>query len=176
MLYLFLVACFGVAVLGQILPGSIGLWIFWASFHSVSSCWGWKARTAKISDLFSRPFLPCTSVLVWAVHHPYSRYLKSRFRLIVKTWTLRVLENNSRICYISDFCQMFTKRKGGTSGFIFQFSFRQKSFSWPRKEAAELSQQREVPVARNVFHFVPEKYAKFTGELARWFIYIIWRE
>lgn len=27
-------------------------------------------------------------------------------------------------------------------------------------------QQCEVPVARNDFHFVPEKYANFTGELA----------
>lgn len=59
------------------------------------------------------------------------------------------------------------KRRGGTSGFIFYFSFRQKSLSWPRKEATTFLQQCEVPVARNDFHFVPEKYAKFTGELTR---------
>lgn len=28
-------------------------------------------------------------------------------------------------------------------------------------------QSWEVPVTRNDFHFVPEKYAKFTGELVR---------
>lgn len=55
----------------------------------------------------------------------------------------------------------------------FFFSFRQKSLSWPRKEATMFLQSCEAPVARNYFHFVPEK---FTGELVCWFIYIIWCE
>lgn len=62
------------------------------------------------------------------------------------------------------------------SEFIFYFSFRQKSLSWPRKKATTFLQSCEVPVTRNDFHFVPEKYAKFTGELVHWFIYIIWCE
>lgn len=62
------------------------------------------------------------------------------------------------------------------SEFIFYFSFRQKSLSWPRKEATTFLQSCEAPVTRNDFHFVPEKYAKFTGELVCWFIYIIWCE
>lgn len=78
---------------------------------------------------------------------------------------------------VSDEFKCICSKWGLMSEFIFYFSFRQKSLSGPRKDHATMFLQScEASVARNYFHFVPGKYAKFTGELVCWFIYVIWCE
>lgn len=57
---------------------------------------------------------------------------------------------------------MCSKREGEGRVDLFFFPLGKKPFH----DQGRRQQQCGVPVARNDFHFVPERYAKFTGELA----------